>query len=270
MNPTKKIDHNTSYKFWETDSHTSFPKNSFLINNLMILSQQHSSKPCTSLESYCSRAIYRGSLQLPRDAPFDRYAMFNIKNEFSTPCTQDVNWTSIRHSEDVRDVFWTSYVRSIYVLSPWEYVMTLIFWSVKVHDKKVIKSYRKLGHVTGCNTQIRYRFQKKFCYQFHKVIDELIIENRKLITKYCFQYVCFEGYPKGDFFFWMKKIFLNKISKISSPYSLLLFHTVILHYRWVYFVLICINISRELFQYSFISMRNQHKYVDKVQIYMAK
>ena len=33
-----------------------------------------------------------------------------------TPQTQDLNWTYIRHSEDVQDVFWTSYVRSIYVL----------------------------------------------------------------------------------------------------------------------------------------------------------
>ena len=30
--------------------------------------------------------------------------------------TQDVNWTHIGRSEDVLDVFWTSYVRSIYVL----------------------------------------------------------------------------------------------------------------------------------------------------------
>ena len=30
--------------------------------------------------------------------------------------TQDVNWTYIRRSEDVLDVFWTSYVRSVYVL----------------------------------------------------------------------------------------------------------------------------------------------------------
>ena len=29
--------------------------------------------------------------------------------------TQDVNWTYIRRSEGVQDVFWTSYVRSIYV-----------------------------------------------------------------------------------------------------------------------------------------------------------
>ena len=32
------------------------------------------------------------------------------------PQMQDVNWTYIRRLEDVLDVFWTSYVRSIYVL----------------------------------------------------------------------------------------------------------------------------------------------------------
>ena len=41
--------------------------------------------------------------------------------KFSSPWsisqwTQDVNWTYIRRSEDVQDVFWTSYVRSSYVL----------------------------------------------------------------------------------------------------------------------------------------------------------
>ena len=35
---------------------------------------------------------------------------------FTTQKTQDVNWTYIRRSEDVLVVFWTSYVRSIYVL----------------------------------------------------------------------------------------------------------------------------------------------------------
>ena len=33
-----------------------------------------------------------------------------------TPYTQDVNWTYIRRSEDVQDVFWTSSERSIYIL----------------------------------------------------------------------------------------------------------------------------------------------------------
>ena len=34
------------------------------------------------------------------------------------PWTQDVNWTYIRRSEDVHGVFWTSHIRSIYVLCP--------------------------------------------------------------------------------------------------------------------------------------------------------
>ena len=34
----------------------------------------------------------------------------------NTPQTQDVNWTYIRRSDDVLDVFWTSYVHTIYVL----------------------------------------------------------------------------------------------------------------------------------------------------------
>ena len=36
-----------------------------------------------------------------------------------SPWTQDVNWTYKRCSEDVQDVFWTSYVRLIYVLYLW-------------------------------------------------------------------------------------------------------------------------------------------------------
>ena len=35
-----------------------------------------------------------------------------------TPWAQDVNWTYIRRSEDAQGVFWTPYVRSIYVLCP--------------------------------------------------------------------------------------------------------------------------------------------------------
>ena len=37
---------------------------------------------------------------------------------FASPSIQDVNWTYVRRSEEVQDVFRTSYVRSIYVLCP--------------------------------------------------------------------------------------------------------------------------------------------------------
>ena len=40
---------------------------------------------------------------------------------FISPKTQGVKRTYIRHSKDVLDVFWTSYVRSIYVLCPGDY-----------------------------------------------------------------------------------------------------------------------------------------------------
>lgn len=32
--------------------------------------------------------------------------------------TQDINWTDIRRSKDVRDIFWTSHERSVFVLCP--------------------------------------------------------------------------------------------------------------------------------------------------------
>ena len=50
------------------------------------------------------------------------------KQIIETPQTQDVNWTYIRRSEDVLDVFWTSYVRSIYVLCLWGKEETSLTW----------------------------------------------------------------------------------------------------------------------------------------------
>ena len=43
-----------------------------------------------------------------------------LENLDKAPQIQYLNWTYIRRSEDVQDVFWTSYVRSIYVLCLWE------------------------------------------------------------------------------------------------------------------------------------------------------
>ena len=48
-----------------------------------------------------------------------------------SPWTQDVNWKYTRRSEDVQDIFWTSYVRWIYVLWPGAcdmYVCTLYYF----------------------------------------------------------------------------------------------------------------------------------------------
>ena len=40
----------------------------------------------------------------------------NIINRAERPGTLDVNWMYTRRSEDALNVFWTSYVRSIYAL----------------------------------------------------------------------------------------------------------------------------------------------------------
>ena len=70
-----------------------------------------------------------------------------------SPWTQDENWTYIRRS-DVQNIFWTSYVRSIYVLCLWDRYTSLkmrplgeskkwkqintIFVFVKIPVKKII------------------------------------------------------------------------------------------------------------------------------------
>ena len=50
---------------------------------------------------------------------------FKVSRVF-TNWTQGINWTNIRRSEDVQNLFWTSYVRSIHVLCPRG--MTYIAW----------------------------------------------------------------------------------------------------------------------------------------------
>ena len=45
-----------------------------------------------------------------------QFFLNDFERQLAPPLTQDVNWAHIRRSEEVQDVFWTSYVRSIYVL----------------------------------------------------------------------------------------------------------------------------------------------------------
>ena len=45
-----------------------------------------------------------------------------------TPWAQDVNWTYVRLSEDVLDIFWTSYIHSIYVLCPGGMIVIIILY----------------------------------------------------------------------------------------------------------------------------------------------
>ena len=62
----------------------------------------------------CPVACYKNLLVYGSGAKYFLKSL--LLSFFISPQTQDVNWTYIRRSEDVQDVFWTSYVRSIYVL----------------------------------------------------------------------------------------------------------------------------------------------------------
>ena len=44
--------------------------------------------------------------------------MISQKKTLYIPWTQEVNWTYMRRSEDLQSVFWTSYVRLIYIMCP--------------------------------------------------------------------------------------------------------------------------------------------------------
>ena len=62
-----------------------------------------------------------------------------------TPWTQDLNWTYISRSENVLDVFWTSYVSSIYVLYPLCKLM-------QRHWVKCVLQYSCRGALGPCQT----------------------------------------------------------------------------------------------------------------------
>ena len=65
-------------------------------------------------------AKHRGDIFLRRKQKTSSTGLHQdlLKRARCPPWTKDVNWTYIRHSEDVQGVFWTSYVHSIYVLCP--------------------------------------------------------------------------------------------------------------------------------------------------------
>ena len=65
------------------------------------------------------------SMQLLRYITFKQSVWVNVnpKQLFLFFWTQDVNWTYIRFSKDVQDIFWTSSVRSIYVLCPGDFTV---------------------------------------------------------------------------------------------------------------------------------------------------
>ena len=68
---------------------------------------------------------------------FSTKILKGVLQKHSSPSTQDVNWTYIRRSEDVLDVFWTSYVRSVYVLC-------LLGYVVYENSRRVLQKYWEL------------------------------------------------------------------------------------------------------------------------------
>ena len=74
--------------------------------------------------------------------------------------TQDVNWTYIRRSEDVQDIFGTSYVRSIYVLCLRGHAVSrnhVSKWNNYISTTTVVPMANKLGRrVTYLSFILRY------------------------------------------------------------------------------------------------------------------
>ena len=101
----------------------------------------------------------------------------------------NVNWTYIRRSEDIQDVFRKSYVRSIYFLCPGG-KFNLLMLVCNIHTVHIISSvFRKNFEVlktkiTSCQTlRYPYWFQQSKCYvtiiktithcEHHRFLDEI-------------------------------------------------------------------------------------------------
>ena len=70
--------------------------------------------------------------------------LLTVSFKIYTSQPQDVNWTYIKRSEDVHDVFWTFYARSIYVLCLWgsdTYLFLIDGNAVERHHQSVLVIY---------------------------------------------------------------------------------------------------------------------------------
>ena len=79
---------------------------------------------------------------------FQKYIriLVNVFVSPNTPLTQNINWTYIRRSEDVLDVFRTFYVRSIYVLCPlgtWRVIREIYLYDWKEQANIFFKTFRQ-------------------------------------------------------------------------------------------------------------------------------
>ena len=103
----------------------------------------------------------------PRKLKLRKFAALikSFLHYFCTPSTQDINWTYLRRSEDVQNVFWTSYARSIYVLYPEDsYQQSL--WTNTCSKSTLAKLKLEFGWSCLClglshqNISFGYRFAK--------------------------------------------------------------------------------------------------------------
>ena len=93
-----------------------------------------------------------------------------------SPWAQDVNWTYIRRSEDAMDIFWTSYVRSIYVLCPGGWMQIIwnrecFTWNISDYD------YRYESTILSLHGKIRIR-KNAYSDVFHAVSIFLLIKDK--------------------------------------------------------------------------------------------
>ena len=72
----------------------------------------------------------------------------------SNPWTKDVNWTYIRSWQEVLDLFWTSYVRSTYVLCPGDTIFLSVI-SAAVYKDYWLKRPWKFAVFLPCQLACR-------------------------------------------------------------------------------------------------------------------
>ena len=112
-----------------------------------------------------------------------------------TQLTQDVNWTYTIHSEDVLDVFWTSYVRPIYVLC-----LLGILWTSYLFSRQIIAVWADIPS---------FKFNKKIKLKnvFKKFLD----------TSWKFMMITFKGLLE---YLFLQTFFNSCFSSLSKTYSI--------------------------------------------------
>ena len=108
--------------------------------------------------------------------------------------THHVNWTYIKCSKDVQDVFWTSYRRSIYVMYPRGKKKAK--WTIRV---LVSKRYQTTLTILCWNLLFRDFQTSKYTFGFWTSIPGMSLMRSAKHTAYC---LIISGWPKIRRFVW--------------------------------------------------------------------